>query len=62
MLDIYAAREAYNSKEISKIYFIRSGYNLADGLTKPYMQPSLLSLLKILTHKIDAKRWIVRDV
>ena len=34
MLDIYVTRQAYKSKEISNIGFVRSSHNLVDGLTK----------------------------
>jgi hypothetical protein len=34
MIDVAAAKQVYDSKEISDIGFIRSMHNLADGLTK----------------------------
>lgn len=60
MLDIHATRQAYKSKEISNVGCVRSQNNLADGLTKPKMQASLLNLLDTGKHRISSKQWIIR--
>ena len=41
MLDIYAARQAYKTLEISNKDFVRSSHSLADGLTKYKVQAAL---------------------
>ena len=53
MFDNYTTTHAYNSKENSNIGFVRSTYNLANGMTKPSMQASILSLLKSAMHKVE---------
>lgn len=60
MLDINAARQAYLSKEISNIGFVRSSDNLADGLTKEKMQGALCQLLKTSKHTVRCEQWIMR--
>ncbi len=45
MLDIQAAREAYQAKEISDIGLVRSSDKISDGITKSEMQGSLLEIL-----------------
>ena len=60
MLDIHAARQAYQAQEISNIGFVRSCDNLADGLTKANMQKSLLNLLKTGHHEVICEQWIIR--
>jgi len=61
MLDIAAAREGFRDKIISDIGFVRSSYNLADGLTKPMQQASLQSVLKSGKLTARAEQWIIRD-
>jgi len=51
MVDISAAREAYNDRSISKIAFTRSEFNPADGLTRTQPNAALLKLLR--THIVD---------
>jgi hypothetical protein len=51
MVDIAAAREAYNERTMTNIGLIRSEYNPADGLTKTAPNDALLNLLK--SNKID---------
>jgi len=51
MIDIAAARQAYNEKEINNIALIKSEFNPADGLTKLACNEALKQLLE--THKIS---------
>ena len=60
MLDIRAAREAYQAKDIPNIGFVRSGDNLADGLTKKNMRKALLELLKYGKHEVKCEKWMIR--
>ena len=60
MLDIRAAREAYQAREISNIGFVRSSDNLGDCLTKKNMQKALLQLLKNAKHEVKFEQWIIR--
>ena len=60
MLDIHAARQAYQAKEISNIGFVRSSDNLADGLTKQKMQAELFKLLQHAKHTVKCEQWIIR--
>ena len=62
MLDIHATREAYRHQEISNIGFVRSQYNLADGLTKPKMQGSLLGVLRKGQHQVQCEQWIIQNM
>ena len=59
--DIHTARQAYQSREISNIGFVRSSDNLADGLTKPNMQKAIFHLLQTASHTPVCKQWIIRD-
>ena len=61
MLDVHAAREGYKAKLISNIGFVRSSHNLADSLTKPNAQASLLSLLQSASHEPVVEQWIFRN-
>ena len=61
MLDISVTRQAYNADQISNIGFVRSNYNLADGLTKPKLQQSLHDLLRTGRHEVVAEQWIIRN-
>ena len=56
MLDIYAARQAYEAQEISNIGFVRSSHNLADGLTKYKIQAALYQLLKTAYHELKVEQ------
>ena len=60
-LDIHTARQAYQSREISNIGFVRSSDNLADGLTKPKMQKAIFHLLQTASHTPVREQWIIRD-
>lgn len=46
MLDIAAAREGFKNGVISDIGFVRSSYNIADGLTKSMQQKALQEVLR----------------
>ena len=61
MLDTSTTREAYNSEQVSNIGFVRSSYNLADGLTKPRIQQALYDLITPVRHTIHAEQWIMRN-
>ena len=45
MIDIAAAREAYNRHEISNVGLVKSEHNIAEGLTKPSLCPALDAML-----------------
>lgn len=53
MLDVHAAREAYQTKVISNIGFVRSDDNLADCPTKAFKQVALLHVLQTSELKIS---------
>ena len=61
MLDMYAARQAYNDLEIINIGFVRNSYNLATGLTKPKLQAALFELLITVHHEPRVEQCIYRD-
>ena len=50
MIDISAARQAYNAKETDNMALIRSEHNLADGQTTIAPNGALNTLIK--THKL----------
>ena len=60
MLDVYAAREGYTSQCISNIGFVRSEYNIADGLTKPKVQAALFNVVNSGKHRPEVEQWIMR--
>ena len=60
MLDIRAAHQAYQAKEISNIEFVRSSANMADGLTKEKMQANLYNQLQCSKHTVPSVQWIMR--
>ena len=61
MIDVSAARQAYQRMEISDVGHISSKYNAADGLTKTKPCPALIQLLS--TGKMDhpINQWIIRN-
>ena len=61
MLDIHAAREAYETKTISNIGFVSSSFNLSDGFTKPKMQASLLKAMRDARIELTVDQWILRS-
>ena len=58
MVNIHAARQAYESQEISNIGFVRSAHNLANDFAKPKMQSSLLDLLKTGIADVECEQQI----
>ncbi|CDF33317.1 unnamed protein product [Chondrus crispus] len=60
MIDIAAAREAYNENEISNVGLVRSEHNVADGLTKPKYCKALESLLRTGKDENPVEQWIIR--
>ena len=61
MLDIHAARHAYQCDEISNIGFARSADNIADGLRKRKKQASFLDILHNGKHVMKCEQWKIRD-
>jgi hypothetical protein len=51
MIDISAAREGVNRRDITNVCFIRSEHNIADALTKFSSNNALQSLPKY--HRVD---------
>lgn len=60
MIDIAAARQAYNRKEISNVGLVKSANNLADGLTKPGFCMSLDDVLRTSVDRQPVEQWIIR--
>lgn len=60
MIDIRAAREAYESQEISDVGWIRGSDNPADGLTKPGRCEALENILDRGLVNIPVQQWVVR--
>ena len=60
MLDIACAREGYRRKDIHNIGFVRSGDNVADGLTKSMQQATLRAVLKSGKLVVNPEQWIIR--
>jgi len=46
MIDVAAARDAYNKHEISNVGLVKSDHNIADGLTKPGLCSALNTMLR----------------
>ena len=61
MPDISGTKQAYKAEQISSIGFVRSSYNLANGLTKPHIQQALYDLITTGRHTIAVEQWIVRN-
>ncbi|GAB0497662.1 hypothetical protein MMPV_010067 [Pyropia vietnamensis] len=60
MIDVAAAREAYNRNEISNVGLVKSANNPADGLTKPGFCQSLDDVLRTSVDRHPVEQWIVR--
>ena len=60
MLDIAAAREGFKNRVISDIGFVRSSYNIADGLTKSMQQRALQQVLRTGHLNVRPEQWIIR--
>lgn len=61
MIDIAAAREAYNRNEITNVGLVKSANNLADGLTKPGFCQSLDDVLRTAMDQNPVEQWIIRQ-
>jgi hypothetical protein len=61
MIDVAAAKQAYDRKDISDIGFIRSMHNLADGLTKRGSCKNLLEALHTgeIVHPFE--QWVIHS-
>ena len=55
-----AARECYNSHEISNVRLVLSGDNVADGLTKIGSFSSLNKVMKTRFDRSPVQQWIFR--
>lgn len=60
MIDIAAAREAYNRHEISNVGLVLSEHNLADSLTKPGIYAALETVVKTGYDRNPVQQWIFR--
>eukprot|EP00170_Pyropia_yezoensis_P000148 contig_1145_g149 len=60
MVDIAAAREAYNRRDISNVGLIASGDNPADPLTKPRGCPALDAILQTGVDRTPEVQWVIR--
>eukprot|EP00170_Pyropia_yezoensis_P001479 contig_6504_g1483 len=61
MIDVAAAREAYNNQEISNVGLLKSEHNAADGLTKPHHCAALERILTTGEDNQPVQQWIIRD-
>ena len=60
IIDIVAAREAYNRQEISNVGLVLSEHNIADGLTKIKPNKALDQLLKTGIDSNPVQQWVIR--
>lgn len=60
MIDVAAAREAYNNFEISNVGLVAGIDNPADGLTKPKLCKPLYELLRTGIDATPVAQWIIR--
>eukprot|EP00170_Pyropia_yezoensis_P002750 contig_11549_g2755 len=60
MIDIAAARKAYNCNEISNVGLVKSANNLANGLAKPGVCQSLDAMLRTSVGRNPVEQWIIR--
>jgi len=60
MIDVAAAREAYNSNEMSNVGLVNSMHNVADGLTKPRLCSALDAVLRTGKDGNPVEQWIIR--
>ena len=61
LIDIAAAREAYNRHEISNVGLVLSGDNVADGLTKVGTFVSLNKVMETGFDRSPVQQWIFRE-
>ena len=62
MIDIKAAREAYNQGIIDDIIWIRRQFNLADAMTKPSILPELVQALETGKLHYEVEQSITRNM
>lgn len=60
MIDVAAAREAYNRHEISNVGLVQSEHNIADGLTKPGQCAALSAMMKTAKDVNPVQQWVTR--
>ncbi len=60
MIDVAAAREAYNRHEISNVGLVQSEHNIADGLTKPGQCAAMSAMMKTAKDVNPVQQWITR--
>jgi len=58
LIDIFGLREAYRNGDLARLGWIRTEYNIADGLTKDKKDGPLHSMLR--THRINTpvEQWV----
>lgn len=61
MIDVAAAREAYNRGEISNVGLVRSEHNVVDGLTKPGFCAAVDRVLRTGMDPHPVAQWIIRS-
>eukprot|EP00170_Pyropia_yezoensis_P004332 contig_17702_g4344 len=61
MIDIAAAREAYNRNEISNVSLVKSASDLADGRTKPRFSQCVDDVLWTAMDRNPVELWIIRQ-
>lgn len=60
MIDIKAAREAYNEGTINDVVWIRRDYNLADAMTKYKILPQLVEFLQTGKVRYEVEQSVLR--
>lgn len=60
MIDVRAAREAYQRGDISNVGWIRSAHNLADGLTKFEKNKLMVEFLESGRVTTVVEQWVIR--
>lgn len=61
MVDIAAARQAYNRQDISSVGLIASEHNLSDAMTKPRCGPALDTFLRTGVVHTPVVQWVNRS-
>lgn len=60
MIDVTAARQAYNRHEISNVGLVQSEHNIADGLTKPGQCAALSTMMQTAKDVNPVQQWTAR--
>ncbi len=60
IIDIAACREAYERHEIADIGFLRSGFNLADCMTKIMRPTQLMEVMQTAHLEHPVEQWVIR--